>query len=273
MALGRGSWVASASVSGGGAAANALDGNLNTRFSTGTAQAAGEWFEVNLGSPVKFSEITMDAGGSNGDYPRGYTVSVSNDGASWADVVSGAGTGQLVTVSFAEQSAQYVKVTETASGVTGNWWSIAEFNVYSAHPPAGTPLVLGRTGWVTSASASGGGAPANAIDGSESTRWSTGAAQTAGQWFQVNLGSPQSFDEVTMDAGPSNGDYPAAYTVAVSNDGSSWAQVASGTGTAQLVTSTFAAQTAQYVRITQTSSGVKGNWWSIAEFNLWTSAP
>jgi hypothetical protein len=197
---------------------------------------------------------------------------VSNDGASWVDVASGAGAGQLVTVSFAEQSAQYVKVTETASGV-GNWWSIAEFNVYSAHPPTGTPLVLGRTGWVTSASASGGGAPANAIDGSESSRWSTGAAQTAGQWFQVDLGSAQTFDEVTIDAGPSNGDDPAAFTVAVSNDGATWSQVASGTGTSQLVTATFAAQTAEYVRITQTSTGVRANWWSIAELNLWTTAP
>jgi hypothetical protein len=122
---------------------------------------------------------------------------------------------------------------------------------------------------VASASGSGGGAAANALDGNEATRWSTGQAQTAGQWFEVNMLGPQTFDEITIDAGPSTGDFPQGYTVAVSNDGTTWTQVASGTGSSQLIAVTFSQQTAQYIQVKQTVSGATTNWWSIAEFNVY----
>jgi hypothetical protein len=128
---------------------------------------------------------------------------------------------------------------------------------------------LSRTGWVASASVSGGGAAANALDGNETTRWSTGQAQTAGQWFEVNMLGPQTFDEITIDAGPSTGDFPRGYTVAVSNDGTTWTQVASGTGSSPLIAVTFSQQTAQYIQVKQTLSGATTNWWSIAEFNVY----
>jgi hypothetical protein len=129
-ALSRTGWVASASVSAGGAAANALDGNEATRWSTGQAQTAGQWFEVNMLGPQKFDEITIDAGPSTGDFPRGYTVAVSSDGMTWTQVASGMGSSQLIAVTFSQQTAQYIQVKETVSSATTNWWSIAEFNVY-----------------------------------------------------------------------------------------------------------------------------------------------
>jgi hypothetical protein len=221
---------------------------------------------------LSFSEVTIDAGPSTGDYPDGYTVSVSSNGTTWAQVAAGTGSTQLITVTFPQQTAQYIQVVQTTSGVTTNWWSIAEFNVYSATPPAGTPVALSRTSWVPSASVSGGGAPESALDGNESTRWSTGAAQTAGQWFQVNMGSAQTFNKVTIDAGPSAGDYPAGYTVSVSSNGTTWAEVASGAGSTQLITVTFPQETAQYIQVMQTTSGVTTNWWSIAELNVWASS-
>ncbi len=224
-----------------------------------------------MGASVSFSEVTIDAGPSTGDYPRGYTVAVSNDGASWSQVATGTGATQLVTVTFPAQTAQYVRVTQT--GTAANWWSIAEFNLYSGSLPAGTPVALARAGWTPSASTSGTDAPANALDGNAATRWSTGAAQAAGQSFEVNMGSPQTFDEVTIDAGPSTGDYPSGYTVSVSTNGSNWTQVAAGTGSAQLVTVTFPPQTAQYVQVVLTQGNATGNWWSIAELNVWATAP
>ncbi len=272
-ALPRTGWVASASVSDADVASNAIDGNENTRFSTGAAQAAGQWFEVNMQAAATFSEVTIDAGPSTGDYPRGYTVSVSNDGASWTQVAAGTGTAQLITVTFPPQTAQYIQITQTQSGATANWWSIAELNVYAGSPQSGTPVPLARTAWAPTASVSGGGAATNAIDGNEATRWSTGAAQAAGQWFEVNLGSTQTFEQITIDAGPSTGDYPRGYTVSVSTNGTSWTQVAAGAGTGQLVTVTFPVQTAQYIQIVQTTSGAVGNWWSIAELNVYAPAP
>lgn len=127
---------------------------------------------------------------------------------------------------------------------------------------------LDRTGWIAYASSTeAGGSPGNALDGNMSTRWSTGAAQTNGQWFKVDLGSNQTFDMLSMDAGSSTGDFPAGYHIQGSTDGVNWSDIASGTGSQQNTVVTFGPVTYRYVLIFQTGS--KGNWWSIHEFNLY----
>src|SRR5258706_2372171 len=119
-----------------------------------------------------------------------------------------------------------------------------------------TTGALPRTGWLATASSSGAGdAPANALDGNAASRWSTGAAQANCQWFQVDMLSGKTFNQLTLDAGTSTGDYPRGYQAFVSSDGTNWGSaVASGTGSAQLVTVTFAVQTARYIRVVQTGS-------------------
>ena len=88
---------------------------------------------------------------------------------------------------------------------------------------------LPRTGWIASASVESSTA-SSALDGSLSTRWTTGIAQASNQWFEVNMGSPQTFNLISMNAGNS-GDEPAGYSVFVSNDGVSWGTpIASGSG-------------------------------------------
>ena len=127
--LPRTGWVASAS-SANGSPANAIDGNIGTRWSTGVSQANGQWFQVDMGSVRTFNRIVMDAGSSTGDYPRGYQVYVSNDGSNWGSLVAtGVGSSAVTTVTFAMQTARYIRVNQTGS-VSGIWWSIHEFNVY-----------------------------------------------------------------------------------------------------------------------------------------------
>ncbi len=134
---------------------------------------------------------------------------------------------------------------------------------------------LTRTGWHVSASATAGGAfggvtqaATSAIDGNEKTRWSTGHVQAAGQWFKVDMGAPQSFSSVTLDAGTSVNDFPRGYQVFVSNDGQNWGTpVAAGRGSSALVSISFATQSARYLKIVQTGSNAKW-WWSMAELNV-----
>ena len=141
--LSRVGWIASASsTESGGSAANAIDGNINTRWATGASQSSGQWFEVDMGATNTFNKLVLDAGSSTGDYPRGYQVNVSNDGINWGSpVASGAGTSAVTAISFATQTARYIRVTQTSTGSTGNWWSIAEFYVYGPSAPTG-PIVL-----------------------------------------------------------------------------------------------------------------------------------
>ena len=132
-ALGRTGWVASTNAPSNSSdlPANALDGNLTTRFSTNKDQAPGQYFEVDLGSAQAFDELEMDVPNSPNDYARGYNVEVSGNGNAWTTVATCTGTGTPEVVSFPAQTAQYVEVVLTASN-TRWWWSIDEFNLYTA---------------------------------------------------------------------------------------------------------------------------------------------
>jgi hypothetical protein len=136
--------------------------------------------------------------------------------------------------------------------------------------PAGTPLQ--RTGWTASTNAPSPSnyAPANAIDGNLSTRFSTAEPQSPGLYLELNLGSPQVFDQVFMEVPNSPTDYARAYQVEVSSNGSSWTTVASCTGTGTSEVASFPAQTAQYVLVSLTGSA--SYWWSVDEIYLYSSA-
>ncbi|WP_427887342.1 discoidin domain-containing protein [Kribbella sp. GL6] len=105
------------------------------------------------------------------------------------------------------------------------------------------------------------------VDQDGSTVWQSKAAQTPGQWVQVDLGKAQTFRQVALDSGGNAGDYARGYEVAVSNDGGSWRSVASGTPSGQLTTVTFRPTHARYIRVTQTGSA--GNWWSLADLRVY----
>src|ERR1700735_2399952 len=63
---------------------------------------------------------------------------------------------------------------------------------------AASETPLSETGWVASSNTSpgSGDAPANAIDGNISTRFSSDADEASGMYFQVNMGSAQTFNQI-----------------------------------------------------------------------------
>jgi glucosylceramidase len=109
-------------------AALAIDADASTRWSSGTAQAPGQSLTVDLGRRTVFSRVAIDAGDNLGDYPRGWTVSASDDGTTWRDLASGAGSGQLIKVDVPRTNARFVRVTQTGS--SGSWWSVADLRLY-----------------------------------------------------------------------------------------------------------------------------------------------
>src|SRR4029078_11364144 len=80
----------------------------SSRLASGTAQATGQWIEVDLGHGQRIREVVLDAAPSSygwpndvapsGDYPRGYRLSVSTDGQHWSIVRDGNGAGGLTTL-------------------------------------------------------------------------------------------------------------------------------------------------------------------------------
>jgi F5/8 type C domain len=265
--LDRSGWTVSASVSSStDVASNAIDGRRSTRWNSGTTQAVGQSFTVNMGAAQTFRQIVLDATSSSSDYPRGFYVYVSSDGASWgAPVASGAGSAALVTVTLpADQTKQYIKIQLNASSLTATW-SIGELTVYGT---AGE-TELSRSGWTASASASGTGTdPSNVVDGNTNTVWNPGATQTSGQWISVDMGAAQTFTRIDMDAYGSTGDYPRGYDVYVSSDGTNWGTaIASQTASAELTSVTFTSQSKRYIKI-QLNTTTSANW-TIAELKVY----
>jgi len=127
-ALNRSDWSITASNNSGSADA-AIDGNRNSRWTTGQDQRENQWFEIDLGETATFSSIELDSEGSSNDFPRLYSISVSENGGDWETVANGAGSDATTSVNFGTQTARYVRIEQ--SGTSDRWWwSIHEANLF-----------------------------------------------------------------------------------------------------------------------------------------------
>ncbi|WP_051731718.1 discoidin domain-containing protein [Kitasatospora phosalacinea] len=107
----------------------AIDADASTRWSSGAAQAPGQYLRIDLGRRTAFDRIALDSGDNPGDYARGWRIEASDDGARWRPLATGAGTGQLTTVDLPRDTrARYLRITGTADAP--NWWSLADVRLY-----------------------------------------------------------------------------------------------------------------------------------------------
>jgi hypothetical protein len=134
--LSRAGWSVTASPSS-GSEGNAIDGNPASRWTSGTGQADGHWFRVDMGAPRTFDRIVLDSGTGN-DYARGYRVEVSSDGTTWTTLASGSGSGQTIDIPLGVSTARYLRLVQT--GTAGNWWSIHELDVFAPAGPVNPDL-------------------------------------------------------------------------------------------------------------------------------------
>lgn len=124
-------WQASASTKG-AEAANAIDGDANTRWDTGGKQVPGQWFMVDLGKVQPVSAVVLDYEKSHDDGPRAYALAVSEDGAKWETVVESkdkAPQNQLEITLDKAVKARFIKIDQQGS-TGGTFWSIHEISVY-----------------------------------------------------------------------------------------------------------------------------------------------
>lgn len=113
-------------------AANALDGDHWTGWrDMKQTQHPGQWFQVDMKRGEHFSRIVLDNTWALWDSPEAYSVSISQDGVRWGDPIA-EGRGQLgmTTISFPEQVARYLRITQTGTNSKYHW-SIYELEVYA----------------------------------------------------------------------------------------------------------------------------------------------
>ena len=102
----------------------------STRWTTGAAQAPGQWLQVDLGATETIRRVVLDTGADRTDFPRGYELYSSTDGNTWSATPAAAGTGagQLTTIDIAPTAARYIRIVATATAP--QWWSVADLRVY-----------------------------------------------------------------------------------------------------------------------------------------------
>ena len=135
-ALSRKGWVSLATPNGAGVTgggedpAQAFDGDLKTRWSTGMQQMPTAFYALDLGGQAQtFNRLVMETGSLwAADRPLEYVVEVSNDNAVYTTVAGGAGAA-TTEVRFPTQTARYVRVRLTTATYP-NYWSLAELNLF-----------------------------------------------------------------------------------------------------------------------------------------------
>ena len=117
----------------------AVDGDLTTRFSTGTAGVGIEWFAVDMCRTALVDGITLDDTNDATDQAAAYTVQVSTDGTNWSPVAMScaAPAGVVLPITFAPVMARYIRVNQTGMLANASWWSIDELTIQCASAPDG----------------------------------------------------------------------------------------------------------------------------------------
>jgi hypothetical protein len=103
------------------AIANAIDGNIATRWSSGQAQVPGQFFRVDLGSVGCVGQIRLVASGT--DFIAAYRISVSVDDVKYVPIAQGIGSN-VMQIRLPPHRARFVRIEDT--GASGSWWSIDE---------------------------------------------------------------------------------------------------------------------------------------------------
>jgi glucosylceramidase len=118
-------------------AANAVDDDATTTWSTGATQEAGQSLQVDLPPSTLVRRVVLDTGAAMGDFPRGWALYASRDGVHWGSAVaSGQGTGQLTPIDVGRRGpdgfVRHLRVVLTSSEPAG--WTVADLRVYAEKP-------------------------------------------------------------------------------------------------------------------------------------------
>jgi hypothetical protein len=224
--------------------AHALDGDSRTFWDSGTPQAPGQWFRLNLSTQRIIDGIQFLSSGRG--LPVGYALRISPDGRTWKEIAQiASGNQHDVMAVFAPQPAQYLQIDLLAASPAT--WMISEILVHSA------------TRWTANASHHSHNAHL-AIDNLGDTAWSTDAPQATGMWFQIDLGRAEMVSGIMLDS-PAD-ENPVAFRITTWNAAASRWQIAyETTNNTAPVDVVFTTTQTQFINVQITASS--GKPWAI----------
>src|SRR5256886_2971561 len=170
--------TASSTESAGTPASAAVDGDAGTRWSSVFSDP--QWLQVDLGATVTVCQVVLSWEAA---YASAFQLQVSPDATTWTTVFSTTtGTGGTQTLDVTG-TGRYIRMYGTARG-TAWGYSLWEFTVHTTG--ASTGSLISQYMPVAASSYEGGNAPAAALDGRTTTRWSSQFSDP--QWIYVDLG-------------------------------------------------------------------------------------
>ncbi|MEV5745282.1 discoidin domain-containing protein [Microbispora rosea] len=252
--------TASSTENAGTPASAAVDGDTGTRWSS--AAADPQWLQVDLGSATTICKVVLTWEAA---YATAFKIQVSGNATTWTDLYSTTtGTGGTQTLDVTG-SGRYVRLYGTARA-TGWGYSLWEFAVHTSGggttdpPPTGTPISAYKQ--VTASSWEGGNAPAAALDGRTTTRWSSQYSDD--QWLRVDLGGAGHITGVTLNWESA---YATGYRIEVSANGTSWTPIHTTTSGKGGVENLSVTGDGRYVRFVGTARAT-GYGYSLWEFQV-----
>jgi hypothetical protein len=224
-------------------AANAVDGNTGTRWSS--AFSDPQWLDVDLGSTQSICQVSLNWENA---YATAFQIQTSTDNTNWTTIYSTtSGTGGTQTLNVTG-TGRYLRMYGTARA-TQYGYSLWELGVYGPASgggggTCGTADAALNQPTTASSLESAAFTAAAATDGNTGTRWSSAFSDP--QWLEVDLGSSKSICQVVLDWEAA---YATAFQIQTSTDNANWTTIystTSGTGGTQTLNVTG---TGRYLRM------------------------
>ncbi|HKP86864.1 MAG TPA: discoidin domain-containing protein [Blastocatellia bacterium] len=247
-------------------AAMATDGKKDTYASSRTPDYAGMTLAYDLGGEFELSRVIQLHGDKAEDYPGEYKIEVSRERneSKFREVWRGRGEPGRSVARFDPVVTRFVRITALRNRDRTHSWSVAELRTNRDEDVVADD---DREGRAIRAVTANGFSNINAIaDSNNTTRATTGNANYAGAWVQVDLGGSYTVSRVVQVHEPDERDFPGRYRIEVSLDGKQWQKVFEGDGERSRSGVSFNPVRARFIRITAIANHDLQHFWSI--YNL-----
>lgn len=250
---------------------NTIDNNLNTRWSN---NGIGSWIRADLGSQKTI--CSLDIAWYRGNLRQNnFVVSVSNDGNTFTNVLSGKSSGKTLSpekYDITDVNARYVKVT--VNGNTENRYaSVTEIDVYgsgASQPPTSVCTNLPIAA-VTASGDDGVNKPINVLDNNLNTRWTK---LGIGSWIQLDLGVQKVICSIDV-AWYLGNQRQNNFVISISGDGTNFNNIFTGKSSGTTLSPEkydIPDVNARYVKIT-VNGNTQNNYASITEIDVYARNP
>ncbi|MDD5680363.1 MAG: discoidin domain-containing protein, partial [Candidatus Omnitrophica bacterium] len=228
----------------------AVDGNINTRWSSEASDI--QWLCVDLGGVHSIGRVVIRWENA---YAAAYEIQVSNDAANWTTVYStssGAPYTNFIYLDGIAARGRYIRLYCTQRA-TSRGYSLYEFKVFE---PIAENAAIGKTAFTSVVENNDPQlAGAKAIDGNFATRWSSGITNPETpldapyeQWIYVDLGAYYDISQVVLRWEQA---YAHEYKIQKSYDGNNWTDIhteTNGNGTDDYINFSPSVQS-RYIRL------------------------